>query len=74
MATNDYVVADLTEIVDFCCLSDNRIPYATTIDRCTGTDLDVVMDDHPSSLGNFLLWGTGDVTKARPVQCDIRDG
>jgi len=64
MAANDYVVADLTEIVDFRRLSDDRVPYAATIDRRPGADLDVVLDDHSSSLRNFLLCGTGDVTKA----------
>ena len=56
MATNDYVVADLTEIVDLCSLSDDRVPYAATIDRRPGTDLDVVMNYYASSLRNFLLW------------------
>jgi hypothetical protein len=64
MASNDYVVADLTQIVDLRRLSDDGVPYATTIDRRPRTDLDVVMDDYPSSLGNFLLCGTGNVTKA----------
>jgi hypothetical protein len=64
MASNDYVVADLTQIVDLRRLSDDSVPYATTINRRPGTDLDVVMDDYPSGLGNFLLCGTGNVTKA----------
>ena len=53
MASNDYVVADLTQIVDLRRLSDDSVPYATTIDRRPSTDLDVVMDDYPSSLGTF---------------------
>jgi hypothetical protein len=64
MATNDYVVTDLTQIVDLRRLSNDSVPYAATINRRPGTDLDVVMDDYTSSLGNFLLCGTSDVTKA----------
>jgi len=64
MAADGYVVTDLTLVVDLGCLSNDSVPYAATINRRPGADLDVVMDDYPSSLGSFLLWDTGNVTKA----------
>src|SRR5580704_6522725 len=64
MATNDHVVANLTKIVDLGCLANDRVPDATAIDRRSGTDLDVVLDDDAASLRNFLLCRVVDVTKA----------
>src|ERR1700682_140706 len=64
MATNDYVVTDLTQIVDLRRLSNDSVPYAATSDRRPGTDLDVVMDDYTSSLGNFFEWARNSFTSA----------
>jgi hypothetical protein len=63
IAANDYVVTDLTEIVDLCSFSDDRVSYAAPVNRRAGPDLYVVMDNDSPGLRHFLPSGTGDIAK-----------
>ena len=53
--TDDYVVGDLAEVIDFCAFSDDGFPEAGAIDGGICADLDVVMDFYDADLFDFYV-------------------
>ena len=55
MTTNDHIVGDLHEIINFAALTHHGLAEPRAVERAVGTDLDVVLDDHVAYLGNLLV-------------------
>src|SRR6185312_1122046 len=55
MPANGHIVTDLDLIVDFGALADHGIAQAAAIDRGSGPDLDVILDQHPAGLRNLQV-------------------
>src|ERR1043165_3512405 len=55
MAADTYIVAYLHEVVDLGTLPDDRIPDRPPIDRRSGADFDVILDDYASDLGHLQV-------------------
>src|SRR5262249_40495205 len=49
------IVADLDEVVDLGSLPDHGIAERTAIDGGAGTDLDIVLNDHPTDLQDLSV-------------------
>src|SRR5215217_4497662 len=50
MATDANVVGNLNLVIEIRALTDNSIVHCTAIDRRTGADLDVILDNHAADL------------------------
>src|SRR3954449_6169589 len=50
MPANRHIVADLDLIVDFCSLTDHGVTQTAPVDRRSGADLNIVLDQNPSGL------------------------
>src|SRR3954453_13922096 len=50
MPADRHIVADLDLIVDFCSLTDHGVTQTAAVDRRSGADLDIVLDQNPSGL------------------------
>ena len=55
MAADRAVVSDLHEIVDLSAFADHRIAGGAAVDGRVGSDFDVVLNDGPSGLRDFLV-------------------
>src|SRR5689334_4377532 len=55
MPSNDHVVPDLHEIINFRALADDRIMQRPPIDRGVGADFDMVLDHHAADLRQFQV-------------------
>ena len=55
MPSDDDVVPDLHEIINFRAFADDRILKGAAVDGCIGADLDVVLDDDPADLRHFQV-------------------
>ena len=55
VATDRAVVSDLHKIIDLGALADYGIAGGAAVDGRIGADLDVVLDDGPSALWDFLV-------------------
>ena len=53
MPSDDDVVPDLDEIINFRAFSDNRISKGTAVDRRVGSDLHIVLHHDPADLWDF---------------------
>jgi hypothetical protein len=53
MAPDCDVVGNVYEIIDFGAGADGRVASAAAVYRCTCADLDIVLDDHATDLGDF---------------------
>ena len=55
MTANDDVVGDLDKIVDLGSFADHRVAACSPVDGSVATDLDIVLDDHPTDLGDLAV-------------------
>ena len=55
MAADRNVVSDLHEIVDLGSLTDDRVAGGAAVDRGTGANFDLMLDNHAPGLRNFLM-------------------
>ena len=55
MAADRAVVSDMHKIIDLGALADYGIAGGAAVDGRIGADLDVVLDDGPSDLWDFLV-------------------
>src|SRR5215831_15384361 len=55
MPANHHVVADLDEIVDLGPLSDHGVATGAAVDGGTGTNLHLVLHDHPADLWDLEM-------------------
>ncbi len=71
MTADDDVVGDLDEIVDLGPLADDRVAIGAAIDRRSGADLDVVLDDHAADLRRLEM-PAGTHREPESVLTDVR--
>src|SRR6185503_6715048 len=65
VAADDCVVADLDQIINFAAFSDDSVRNRAPVDRCVGSDLDVILDDHSTQLRRlFVPIGSGSKSEA----------
>src|SRR5215471_1537721 len=64
MPSNHHVVADLDEIVDLGPLADHGVAAGTAVDSGPGTDLNLVLHDHPADLWHLEVRFSGHVAES----------
>ena len=73
MASNDDVVRYLNEVVDLGALSDNRIANSAPIDRCSSSNLNIVVDYNHTDLGHLEVLTCAQY-EPKPVLSNVTTG
>jgi hypothetical protein len=55
MSTDSSIVPDLDKIIDLCTFTDNRVTERPTVDRGTGSDFNVILNNHPANLRDLKV-------------------